>query len=265
MPPPPDLPQYSAAKVLLIWAAAAVPMPVLAFWGAPRLAPLTNVPLPLMIWIVLIAGMAWQFVLSLILLAPEAAAARHTGWAPRLWLRLPQAEGDSRPSARPLWWLLPIIALGVLIEQTVLADWLAWPLRHLIPALEQVPAPRLEELASLGMEGKWWILGLGLLSCLFNYALGEELLFRGVLLPRMRGAFGRWDWLANALLFGAYHLIRPLTIPAIMLSSMLWTYPARRWRSIWFALIPHGLEGVFMLGMITAGVLGAFATGLPAP
>ena len=31
-----------------------------------------------------------------------------------------------------------------------------------------------------------------LTSMLFNYILGEELLFRGVLLPRMNGVFGRW-------------------------------------------------------------------------
>lgn len=34
---------------------------------------------------------------------------------------------------------------------------------------------------------------------MFNTVLGEELLFRGLLLPRMRGAFGRWDWVANGV------------------------------------------------------------------
>ncbi|MBN1306015.1 MAG: hypothetical protein JXA13_16380 [Anaerolineales bacterium] len=33
-----------------------------------------------------------------------------------------------------------------------------------------------------------------------NTVLGEELLFRGLLLPRMQGVFGKWDWLANGLL-----------------------------------------------------------------
>jgi membrane protease YdiL (CAAX protease family) len=87
--------------------------------------------------------------------------------------------------------------------------------------------------------------------------LGEELLFRGVLLPRMQGAFGRWDWVANAVLFGTYHLIRPLTIPAIVLSTMLWTLPARRYRSAWFALIPHGIEGVFTVVLVVGLVSGA--------
>lgn len=31
--------------------------------------------------------------------------------------------------------------------------------------------------------------------------VGEETYYRGYLLPRMRGAFGRWDWVANGVLF----------------------------------------------------------------
>ena len=48
---------------------------------------------------------------------------------------------------------------------------------------------------------------------IFNTVLGEELLFRGLLLPRMRGAFGRWDWLVNGVLFGVYHLHVPVGDP----------------------------------------------------
>ena len=49
---------------------------------------------------------------------------------------------------------------------------------------------------------------------LFNTVLGEELLFRGFLLPRMNGAFGRGDWLANGVLFAAYHLHVPWAMPS---------------------------------------------------
>jgi membrane protease YdiL (CAAX protease family) len=46
----------------------------------------------------------------------------------------------------------------------------------------------------------------------FNTVLGEELLFRGLLLPRMQGAFGRGDWVANGVLFAVYHLHVPWVI-----------------------------------------------------
>jgi membrane protease YdiL (CAAX protease family) len=48
----------------------------------------------------------------------------------------------------------------------------------------------------------------------FNTVLGEELLFRGVLLPRMSGAFGKADWVANGVLHVTYHLHMPWVIPA---------------------------------------------------
>jgi hypothetical protein len=43
-----------------------------------------------------------------------------------------------------------------------------------------------------------------------NYLYGEEFLFRGLLLPRMHRVFGKWDWLANSVLFGLYHVHKPL-------------------------------------------------------
>ena len=56
---------------------------------------------------------------------------------------------------------------------------------------------------------------------IFNTVLGEELLFRGLLLPRMNGAFGRWDWVANGVLFAAYHLHVPWTIPANLIDTFI--------------------------------------------
>jgi hypothetical protein len=50
----------------------------------------------------------------------------------------------------------------------------------------------------------------------FNSVLGEDLLFRGLLLPRMRGVFGRGDFVANGVLFAVYHLHQPWAIPAAL-------------------------------------------------
>lgn len=256
MPIPEDLPQYSLGKILAIWAAAAIPMPVLAFWVAPRLAESMGLHLGIAIWGLMILGMIWQFLLSCLLLRAEAGPGRQGSWASRLWLQAPRDPVTGKPRLRLLWWVVPVIAGSFLVEQTGFADLLAAPLLWLAPSLALVPAPELASLAQPQFVGAWWLIPVALVSCLFNYALGEELLFRGVLMPRMQGAFGRWDWVANAVLFGTYHLIRPLTIPATIVSTLLWTLPSRRYRSIWFALIPHGIEGLFLLVMIVALVSG---------
>src|SRR5215203_4416199 len=54
---------------------------------------------------------------------------------------------------------------------------------------------------------------------IFNYILGEELIFRGVLLPRMAGVFGRWDWVANSVLFGLYHVHKIWAWPTMIASA----------------------------------------------
>jgi membrane protease YdiL (CAAX protease family) len=89
----------------------------------------------------------------------------------------------------------------------------------------------------------------------FNTVLGEELLFRGLLLPRMRGAFGRYDWIVNAVLFGAYHLHQPWSIPGSMLDGMAMSYPSRRWRSVWMGVAVHSSQSLFLLALLLTLVL----------
>ena len=82
---------------------------------------------------------------------------------------------------------------------------------ELIPTF---PAPENRVLATLVgsdagqafLDGAWGWYALLLAMFIFNTVLGEELLFRGYLLPRMNGAFGRGDWVVNGLLFTVYHL-----------------------------------------------------------
>lgn len=54
-----------------------------------------------------------------------------------------------------------------------------------------------------------------------------------MLLPRMQGVFGRWDWLANGILFALYHLHRFWAVPPILLTSLPFSWAARRYRTVW--------------------------------
>ena len=91
---------------------------------------------------------------------------------------------------------------------------------------------------------------------MFNYFLGEELLFRGILLPKMRGVFGKWDWAANAVLFGLYHMHKPFVIVPTILGGAALSWTSARFGSIWFAIILHGVEGLFLMAMVFAVVSG---------
>ena len=99
------------------------------------------------------------------------------------------------------------------------------------------------------MHGNWGWYGLLLVLFLFNTVLGEELLFRGFLLPRMNGAFGRSDWVANGLLFAAYHLHVPWAIPATLLDTFVLAYSTKRYRSAWIAIAVHSAQSVFFVAI----------------
>jgi membrane protease YdiL (CAAX protease family) len=90
----------------------------------------------------------------------------------------------------------------------------------------------------------------------FNTVLGEELLFRGLLLPRMRGAFGRGDWVANGVLFAAYHLHMPWVIPTALVDTFALAYPSRRYRSAWIGIAVHSAQSVVVIALALSLVLG---------
>ena len=105
--------------------------------------------------------------------------------------------------------------------------------------------------------GAWGVLAVFAVNAVFNTVLGEELLFRGVLLPKMQGVFGRWDWLANGVLFGLYHLHQPWVMLASMgRGALLYALPAKRFHSTWMSVIVHSAQSVYFLFLILGLVLG---------
>ncbi len=106
------------------------------------------------------------------------------------------------------------------------------------------------------LEGAWWFLAFFIINAVFNTVLGEEFLFRGVLLPRMEGVFGRWSWVANAVLFGLYHVHQPWGIPKSILTGLVYTFPVYRFRSTWLSIILHSAQSVVFAFLVLGVVLG---------
>jgi hypothetical protein len=71
----------------------------------------------------------------------------------------------------------------------------------------------------------------------------------------MEGVFGRGDWLANGLLFAAYHLHIPWAIPATLLDTFIIAYPSKRYRSALVGIVVHSVQSVFFFVGILALVL----------
>jgi membrane protease YdiL (CAAX protease family) len=92
---------------------------------------------------------------------------------------------------------------------------------------------------------------------IFSTFVGEELLFRGLLLPRMNKAFGKWDWVVNGMLFGLYHLHQPWVILDAAISGCLFlAFFSKRFKSSWFGIILHSGQSVFFAFLLLGLVLG---------
>jgi uncharacterized protein len=240
-----EIPQLRIRAIFAVWAAAALPMAALAWLVAPVLADQFagdgHVPMTKALIVSLAIGMVWQFVLVATLVGREQRTLRWSTVREALWLRSPRSPRSGRIGGRVWLVVIPLI--------------LALTAEELIP---RVALPENRDFATLlesdagkaFLDGAFGWYGLILVMFLFNTVLGEELLFRGFLLPRMNGAFGRGDWVANGILFAGYHLHVPWVIPAGLLDTFILAYPSKRYRSAWIGIAVHSAQSVFLAILI---------------
>jgi membrane protease YdiL (CAAX protease family) len=247
--------QYTLWQILGIWAVVTLPMALLSWVIVPAIIPYSPFHPGITFWLSIIAGMVWQFVISLVILYRELGTLRWSAIRQRTWLQTPRHPKTDQPNPRLYWWVVPPL-LFLALANYVFADYLDAPMTWLFPALQPPSFADTARLASPEFHDQWWVLGIALVSFLFNYFLGEELLFRGILLPKMQGVFGKYDWVANAVLFGFYHVHLVWNLPSIIVANLAYSWPARRFRSSWMAVIVHGVEGIPVLVLVLAVVLG---------
>jgi membrane protease YdiL (CAAX protease family) len=255
--------QYSSAKILGIWAATALPMGFLGWVVYPALAP-DPMADPLKAGVtrtlLMAAGLVWMFVLAMLIVYREEGSLRWTTIRRRFWLNAPLDPKTGEPRRRLWLWLIPLVILFFASTQ-VYGPVLIKLWTRILPFLAPPPGFDAMELlfASPGMRaqlvGAWGFYVLFLAMSVFNI-LGEEFLFRGVLLPKMEGVFGKWDWVANGVLFAFYHLHEPWVILPALDGAILFALPARRFRSTWLAIIIHSVQLVILLPLILMVVLG---------
>jgi membrane protease YdiL (CAAX protease family) len=246
--------QYSLGQILGIWALGTAPMSLLAWVVGPVIFPYIPLHPGLVHWMLMTVGMIWQFVVSLVIVRREMGNLRWEAIRQRTWLNLPRDPQTGKENTRLFWWLVPCLLFSFLISM-VIGEYVDAPVAWLFPSLQAPAYTNIAQLIDPQFKGQWWIFSVALVSLIFNYFLGEEFLFRGILLPKMRGVFGKWDWMANAVLFGLYHLHKPWQILTCIVSSLAIVWPARRFRSNWMAVIVHGAEGFFIF-MVLGVILG---------
>ncbi len=241
--------QYSGRMIAAVWAAAALPMAFLAWVVAPWLADRLHGPneLPKALMLTLTAGLIWQFALVVALVAREQRTLRWSRVRPALWLNAPRSPKTGRRGGR-VWFILVPLIVATAVEA-------------MLPTLTHAGSRDLgvflgSDAGHAFLSGAWGWFALIAVMAVFNTVLGEELLFRGLLLPRMNGAFGERDWVANGVLFAVYHLHVPWAIPATLLDTFIISYPAKRYRSSLIGIAVHSAQSIVFLAISLSLVLG---------
>ena len=224
-------------------------MSVLAWIVAPWLSDQLggDEPLGQALLICFTAGLIWQFALVLIMIRRELGRLQWQRVRDALWLRSPRDPKSGRVGGRVWLWLLLFILVYGLVQ--------------FLPA---IPGPSVRDFGDfLGSDrgedffrGAWGWLAVIVVLSVFNTVLGEELLFRGLLLPRMEAVFGKYDFVANGALFAIYHLHQPWVIPTSFVSGITFAYPSRRFQSAWMGIVVHSVQQVFVIGIVLSLVLG---------
>lgn len=246
--------QYSLAKILGIWASVALPMGLIHWVVSPILIPRVNMVPGFLYFIMITLGLVWQGVVAYLILRREVKPFTWENLKDRLWLHTPTDPNTGVPSKRLYLWTIPLIVVinvGYAISGRLNELWV-----KILPFLTPPPYTEIQNLAEPAV-GQWWLLGVVAVMIVFNYLVGEELIFRGILLPKMNGVFGKWDFIANAILFATYHLHKIWVWPQILVFNWIIPWAAKRFKSYWVAAIIHGaFDALTLIILFTMAIMG---------
>lgn len=252
--------QYSLWKILGIWLVGGAPVWVGVYLVFPVLnRGLSDWDRGLLIMKLDLIALIWQFVFSMLILYREEGNIRISTIRRRFWLNNPVSPKTGQKDNR-LWWLLIPLILLVAVLELGIAPFLTEIWVKLFPFMAEPPSRSLDSLFAPEMRsnfiGAWNFFFLFVIMSLFNNFLSEEFLFRGVLLPKMNGVFGKWDWFANGFIFGVYHLHMLWNIPGNILFGWLMAFTAKRYHSNWFPIVLHNGQAFYFGISILILVLG---------
>ncbi|MBT2291170.1 hypothetical protein J7E73_18900 [Paenibacillus albidus] len=240
--------RYSVGKILGLWALVTLPMFFIRFVLMPFLVPMVSIHPGILYWMLMIVGMIWQFVLSVILLKRELGLLSWENLKKRLWLNHPVHPKTFKVYKLAYLFTVPIILYAFFFESSGLFTFIGEAMNRLFPFMTPKDYADIQNLVSPEFVGDWYLLGIALVSCLFNYLLGEELFFRGILLPQMKGAFGKWDWAMNGVEY-------PYTSRRIVFYGFL----NAKYRSFWpSVIIFYGLACAYVILLLLYFVLSQY-------
>lgn len=105
------------------------------------------------------------------------------------------------------------------------------------------------------LAGNWGIILIFLMSLFFNI-VGEELFWRGYVLPRQEVRFGKHTWIVHGLMWTFFHSFKYWDLLGLLPVCLIISYVAQRKQNNWISFIAHllfnGILIVFLLPVVLA-------------
>ena len=159
--------------------------------------------------------------------------------------------------------------MAVVVAVFIGISWLVWLNRAFFIAIPLHPFPQVLQqfLARLTgsnsfmdfpMRGHWWIAIYYAVVLLFGNIAGEELWWRGYLLPRQEVASGRTAWLYHGLLWAGFHLFIQTTawdLIRMMPTCCALAFVAQHRKNSWPGIFAHTVGNLGIMIGIVRGVI----------
>ena len=248
---PIEIPQYKLGTLLLMFAWPAAWFTFLIYIVGKQFIPAGGTTPTWLLLIITVLGTGAELVAGLVLLRREGYKLTIGALRDRIRWYWPQG--------RKVWILSAIVfILGMSLSM------LMGPVNHSLASVPGFVPPAWWPAASnplvpiksaadafpdVVLEGNYlFVLLYFIIGLVFNI-FGEEIYYRGFLLPRMRGVFGKWDWVANGVLFTLKHVYQRWLFPGILIGGLGFAFAFGPLGSLPLAMLFHWV-GNFLFQMV---------------
>ena len=110
----------------------------------------------------------------------------------------------------------------------------------------------------VALPGQWWLPVFYVFGVMFFNIFGEELLWRGFILPRQELVHGQWTWIIHGLLWTAFHIFWAPDLASLLGRAPTYlalAFVCQRLQNTWPGIIAHFIGNSPILVLIVGGVI----------
>jgi len=114
-----------------------------------------------------------------------------------------------------------------------------------------------KDFMGMPLQGAWWILIYYAVLIFVCNIGGEELWWRGYVLPRQELAFGRSAWIIHGICWSVFHLFMQPTLwdtTRMAITGLALSFVAQRTRSTWPGIVGHSFGNLTFFLSLVSGV-----------